>query len=213
MNEKDNKKENNTEHSQKQYSVSNTTIIVLIVICIVFIVGVNLMKRYAENTFKQALEDHPELIHSANRSNTNKLFKSSKDLISFSHSDDWIVTENKGDNLTIIIENKKNADDGCVIIVYDSDYDPAAYLTDLSSNYKANTEKFTEVTGLTKCQIGKLPAIRKNIDIVKSGNIFYVSLIAMSVNGQLFIISESATSSVKRNELFKTIEETIEIKN
>lgn len=213
--EEDNKQEDNIQDSTKpKYSVSNTALIVLILLCIAILVGNGLLKSHNQKQLRRLVEDYPEYFDQSSSSKVIMKFKSSDGQISFSYPGDWTVEEVDKDPLQITLLNSATGD-ACVIMSINEDIDPATRLSQTADAYKRNCKKYTDVSGITRCTIANLPAVRKDFDVImpNADNVCSMSLVLFNVNGKLISLSENATSRVKLGKIFKTIEESLSINN
>ena len=195
----------------KRPRVSNTTLIVLILLCIAILVGNGMLKNYNQKKMRELINDYPEYFSSSNNKETAK-FTSSDRSISFSYPSGWTVEEKEKDPLQITLYDPKT-EDACVIILINEDLDPATRTKETADAYKRECEKYTDVTDITKCTIANIPAVRKDFDITVFGKESSISLVSVNVNSRLISLTENSTSRERLGKIFKTIEESFSINN
>ena len=211
MDDESNPIEDNKAQEPKRPRVSNTTLIVLILLCIAILVGNGMLKNYNRNKMRELINDYPEYFNSSTNKETSK-FTSSDRSISFSYPSGWEVEETEKDPLQISLYDPKT-EDACVIVRINDNLDPATRTKETADAYKRECEKYTDVTDITKCTIANIPAVRKDFDIKVFGKESSISLVSVNVNGRLISLTENSASRVRLGKIFKTIEESFSINN
>ena len=211
MNNENKQNEDNKGQKNERPKVSNSTLIFLIFLCIAILIGDGILKNHNQEKMRELINDYPEYFNSTTNEEAS-LFTSSDRTISFSYPSGWKVEETVKDPLQIALYDP-TTEDACVIVRLNEDLDPATRTKETADAYKRECEKYSDVTGVTKCTIANLPAVKKDFDITMFGKESSISIISVNVNGRLISLTENSASRVRLGKVFKTIEESFSINN
>lgn len=208
-------KDNNKPNKKDGYSISNTTIVILIILCLLWISGISLLRNHNDKVTKELgrawLNEHPELLDKY-KGNLNN-YTSPDGIISFQYPSDWEVDIASSEPL--MIEVSHSTLDKVVFIGHtennDFDIDKSMEQTELL--LKSTYEDLKMESGPIDCTINNYPAIRKNYTFTYTGEKTksYASLVYLKATDRLAILIESAPTPKELKNGFATIEKTISI--
>lgn len=206
-------KDNNKPNKKDGNSISNTTIVILIILCLLWILGISLLRNHNDKVAKELgrawLNEHPELLDKY-KGNLNN-YTSPDGIISFQYPSDWEVDIASSEPL--MIEVSHGTLDKVVFIGHtennDFDIDKSMEQTELL--LKSTYEDLKMESGPIDCTINNYPAIRKNYTFTYIGekSKSYASLVYLKATDRLAILIESAPSKKELKNGFTTIEQSI----
>ena len=210
-------KDNNKSKKSDGYKISNTTIVIIIIICLLWILGISLLRNHNNKLIRDLgsewLNEHPELIDKIKNKDSFIDYTSPNGIISFQYPSDWELDIASYEPL--MIEVSHSILDKTVFIGHtennDFDIDRSIEQTELLMKSLYGDLKME--SGPTECTINNYPAIRNNYTFTFIGETTksYASLVFIKASNRLAILIECASTLKELKNSFSTIEKTISI--
>lgn len=208
--EKDSNKPNNNDN----FELSNTGIIVIIILCLFAIIGISSLRKHNKQLMDDIghkwLNEHPELIDKYVAESPLNDYVSPDGIFKFQYSDDWALDIESDDPLTIRLYNEKLASAMLIMKPGKNGLNNYESISQIEKTMSTQ-DGYKKDSGPIDCYINKTPGIRNNYHYYIGGNISYISNIHINYNEIRIVIVEIGCSTKDMNNNFKAIEQTFVI--